>query len=371
MDYEIDFLAVGNGERSGDAIALRFGNLKGLRAEQFVVVIDGGTKASGDRLVELIRGTYATDKVDLVISTHPDGDHASGLSVVLEELEVSELWMHQPWNHSAEICEMFHDGRITDESLDERIREALEHANELEGIAEKKGIPIREPFTGVTAGRFLKVLGPSRDYYQSLLPHFRDTPKPRAASLTAHGTWFSRATSAVMEAIKTVFESWNIETLSDPADDDTSAENNSSVVLLLNVDGNQVLFTADAGVPALTNAVTYSQALGVNLQSVPRIQVPHHGSKRNVEPAILNRILGPKLPTASDPRADKKSAIVSAAVEGSPKHPAKKVLNAFKRRGATVAVTRGTNLRWATIGAPARQGYSPASIEPLHSEVEE
>lgn len=46
MGYEIDFLAVGEGERSGDAIALRVwrpGNLD----RQAVIVIDGGTKETG------------------------------------------------------------------------------------------------------------------------------------------------------------------------------------------------------------------------------------------------------------------------------------------------------------------------------------
>ena len=35
MGYEIDILAVGEGERSGDAMAVRFGNLHGRPDEQF------------------------------------------------------------------------------------------------------------------------------------------------------------------------------------------------------------------------------------------------------------------------------------------------------------------------------------------------
>ena len=101
MGYEIDFLPVGEGEKSGDAIALRFGNLHGNRDEQTVVVIDGGFKGTGEKLVEHIRHYYGTDDVDLVISTHSDADHVSGLTVVLEELRVGHLWMHQPWNRTA------------------------------------------------------------------------------------------------------------------------------------------------------------------------------------------------------------------------------------------------------------------------------
>jgi hypothetical protein len=54
MGYEIDFLPVGEGEKSGDAIALRFGNLFGNRNEKTVVVIDGGFKETGEKLVKHI-----------------------------------------------------------------------------------------------------------------------------------------------------------------------------------------------------------------------------------------------------------------------------------------------------------------------------
>ena len=60
MPYEIDVLAVGEGERSGDAIAIRFGD-PGTRPDQWpVIVVDGGTLDSGERLVDLIKNSYGT-----------------------------------------------------------------------------------------------------------------------------------------------------------------------------------------------------------------------------------------------------------------------------------------------------------------------
>ena len=112
MGYEIDFLPVGTGECSGDAIALRFGSLQGSRNEQTVIVIDGGYKEDGEKLIEHIKTFYGTGSVDLVISTHPDNDHSSGLAAVLEELKVGRLWMHKPWEHTDDIARMFHDGRL-------------------------------------------------------------------------------------------------------------------------------------------------------------------------------------------------------------------------------------------------------------------
>ena len=71
MGFEVDFLSVGDGQRSGDAIALRLGNLHGPRDEQVVMIIDGGTTESGERLAEHVRHFYRTTQVDFALLTHP------------------------------------------------------------------------------------------------------------------------------------------------------------------------------------------------------------------------------------------------------------------------------------------------------------
>jgi hypothetical protein len=46
-------LAIGDGERSGDAIALRYGNpLAGYQ----VIIVDGGNKTSSEELVRHVTG---------------------------------------------------------------------------------------------------------------------------------------------------------------------------------------------------------------------------------------------------------------------------------------------------------------------------
>jgi hypothetical protein len=65
MGFEIDFLPVGAGEKSGDAIAVRFGDLS--RNEPTVSVIDGGTQDSGEALVSHVRQHYGTNRVDFAI----------------------------------------------------------------------------------------------------------------------------------------------------------------------------------------------------------------------------------------------------------------------------------------------------------------
>lgn len=331
--YEIDFLPVGNGEKSGDAIALRYGNLNGNRNEQYVVVIDGGFKESGEKLVEHIKTYYNTDHVDIVISTHPDADHAGGLEVILDDLEVGYLWMHQPWNHTGDIANMFQDGRVTDNSVREALRRSLDNARNLERLAQSKGIPIIEPFEGLkdTMG-CLRVLGPRESFYEYLLPEFRGTPEPKEASGLVQ-----KALAGIQEVVHRIAEKWDLETLDDSGE--TGAENNSSAIILLTVDGRSSLFTGDAGIFALEEVADLLEKESFDFSSLKFIQVPHHGSKRNVGPKILDRIIGPK--QKEDVRL--KHAFVSASEDGEPKHPSKKVTNSFRRRGAYVYPTQGVH----------------------------
>jgi beta-lactamase superfamily II metal-dependent hydrolase len=362
IPYEVDFLPVGQ-SKSGDAIALRFGNLTGARSEQRVVVIDGGYTETGKTLVEHIKTYYQTDRVDLVISSHPDFDHSAGLEVVLEQCEVGTLWMHQPWQHTTDIAKAFKDGRITDNSFGESLRKSLENACRLERLATRQGIPIIEPFTGLAdeSGRVF-VVGPTQSYYESLLPGFRCAPEIKSSFGSG---MFGQAVRAVQEVVKSIAEAWNIETLDDTGE--TSAENNSSTIVMVALDEECLLFTADAGMPALSAAADALDAIGFDYNRIKLSQVPHHGSRRNVGPTILNRLFGPPLESASELR----SAFVSVAAEGAPKHPSKKVMNAYKRRGVTVHATAGLSKCHRNSLAPLRPNWFASTPVEFFYEVED
>lgn len=354
MAYEIDFLAVGDGEKSGDAIALRYGNLTGSRSEQTVMVIDGGTKASGEALVSHVRTYYGTNVVNYVVSTHPDLDHASGLSVVLEELDFGTLVMHQPWNHAAYIKDAFQSGRITASGLEEKLRRELEAAHALEDLALKKKRPVVEPFAGVgTQDGTLLFLGPTVDYYRELLCQFRCTPEVKQSSI------FQRVAITLQEATSYVLETMQFETLRDPVgvEENTSSENNSSAILLLTLEGNRILLTADAGFEALIRAEDFAKSNGIDLATLSFLQVPHHGSRRNVGPTVLDRIKAP-------------TAFVSVGPSCEPKHPSRKVTNALRRRGSLVYVTKGQSI-WHRNGAPPRSTYVDIQPVPFYPQVED
>lgn len=358
MAFQLDVLTVGDKSRSGDAMALRFGDL--ANNQQSVVIIDGGFTASGEALVEHVRTHYGTSNVDLVVSTHPDADHSSGLAVVMEKMTVGRLWMHRPWNHTQDIAKMFTDGRVSDMSVAEGIRKSLDDVRHLERLASKKGVSIEEPFAGKVIGDGtynFTVLSPTIEFYEDLLLDFRCTPKAKEQSA------LEMVMKLIAEQAKKVAEKFDIETLREPKG--THAENESSVVMLFEGGGKRVLFTADAGPKALFLALGALATYQIDVDSLTHIQVPHHGSRRNVGPTLLNSLLGPKL--SLDAR--KRIAFVSACPDGAPKHPSAQVLNAYRRRGAHV--WGGTGPTVMLNDGAGRAGWTALDPHPLHEEVDD
>ena len=359
--FEIDFLDI-ESSKSGDAIPLRYK----MNEATTIHIVDGGFQDTGESVIEHVKKYYDNASyIDRVVASHPDGDHLGGLRTVLEELDVGELWMLRPWLYADEIIDRF--TRFSSvENLKKRLKEIYPNIAALEEIAEKKDIPIYEPFQGAAIGAFT-VMAPTRARYLDLIVESEKTPEsveeaqePAAAGL---GTLLERAAAKVVAFVKAA---WGVEVFSP---EETSAENEMSVVQYANLCGKHILLTADAGRGALAEAADYAPYVGLALPGIDRFQVPHHGSRRNVSSEILDRWLGEKL--ASKPREGetKFSAIVSAA-KADKDHPRKAVVRACIHRGAKVVSTEGSSLRTA-YNAPSRDGWSAAELLPYSEEQED
>jgi len=299
MGYEIEFFPVGDASKAGDAISVRFGSNGNYR----VIIIDGGTDDAGETIVNHVREVYGVNTiVSDVISTHPDSDHACGLRTVLQELPVERLWVHGLWHHASEILNLFENANWTVQGLSKAIKDEYPVIGELFDIAAKYNIPVYEPFAGANIGPFT-VLSPNKATYQHLIPQFRKTPAPNSDLLKARSIWLATQKNSLFSQFLTkasdtvadwISESWNIELLREGGV--TAAENESSVVLFGDFEGRKVLLTADSGVNALNWACDNATGLGLDVSGTEFIQVPHHGSRRNVSPSTLDRIIGPKLP---------------------------------------------------------------------------
>jgi beta-lactamase superfamily II metal-dependent hydrolase len=366
VGYEIDFLRVGEESKSGQAIVLRFGNLFGPREQQRVMVIDGGFLETGDRIIDHVTNLYGTDYIDVVVSTHPDADHVKGLEKVLLELDVRELWMHLPWTHPAAEEKLFEAAGQVSPKIAERVAKAIEAAQTLEVVANSQNVPVVEPFG--PAAEFdgqLVILGPSRPFYEQLLIEEGEQTAIKEAIYAAGRGASNLLEAATAPVTNWLDESWDVETLTDEGT--VSPMNESSAVFELRNDGGRVLLTADAGQRALGQVADVIGAAGLATQPYELVHVPHHGSRRNVGPTVLNRLVG----TIGERGQNTWAACACAAAKGDPKHPSKKVANAFTRRGATTWVTRTRSL-WFYRNAPPRPDWSAATDpEPLYSKVED
>jgi beta-lactamase superfamily II metal-dependent hydrolase len=344
--FEVDFLPVGDGERCGDAIAIRFGS----EGRYKVLVYDGGTRESGRSLVEYIKLYYQTSHIDYLVNSHPDAGHASGLSVVMDQMTVGEVWIHQPWKYSPVISRYLQDRQRADNSPAARLREEMSATYELERLALRKGIPINEPFLGSAIGPFV-VLSPEEDWYvQELIPAFEKSTEQNdsgaAKGAARVGGEAGKATAGW------IAEQWDVEMLRENAE--TSAENESSVILFGVIDNKGILLTGDAGIKALTKSVDLMAAKRLSLPGMVHfLQVPHHGSRCNVSSSVLDRIVGSR--KGADDGKPTKTAFVSVS-KMSATHPRKSVVNALIRRGVNVFATKGMILHHQH-NMPQRDGW--------------
>ena len=128
----------------------------------------------------------------------------------------------------------------------------------------------------------------------------------------------------------------------------------------------RVLLTGDAGIWALSLAAYHAEQNQLLLRQFDFVQVPHHGSRRNVGPTVLNRLLGPIQPQGAGRRFD---AFISAPQDDDT-HPRKVVVNAFMRRGGMVIATQGLKKIYYG-GFGQRASYSDARALEFASQVEE
>jgi beta-lactamase superfamily II metal-dependent hydrolase len=320
--YELDFFAVGEGERSGDAITVRY-TIPG-QDNPIVGVIDAGFAPNGEIIAEHIPTHYGTNRVDWCLSTHPDGDHINGMGVVVRNLDVRNLMIHRPSVHGYAS------------------NSGAKPAEELAKLAEKKGAGVVEPFTGIGGfNESLLIAGPTQAFYRQMLAEQVETTKATAPKV-------SLAEAAVVKRARRFLEKFPVEIPFGDAGG-TNPRNNSSAILSLMIGDRHLMFFGDAGVPAINGAMDYLDEQ--SRTAYPRVAVlPHHGSRRNLDLATIQRVFGPH-------SGHYGAAVASVSTESD--NPSPRVANAVGRRGYEVPVTRGQTFRYAHE-APPRPGWDAA-----------
>lgn len=363
MKYEIDFIGVDD-DSSKDAAATCFRFFSQELGRYITVVYDGGFAVHGKALVEHIKKYYFNGRkpcIDIVICSHSDNDHASGLAEVFDACTISYLIMNRPWEYAEELYDKIEDGRKTVDSLARDLRERYSAISDLEKKAIQQGTEILEGFQGeIFSNVPLWILSPTKEFFLQKIVESPKTPLREDTS----SSFLQKAFESLQNTVATIKDYWNIDAIREG--EETSPENETSIVLYgdMGEDG-AFLLTGDAGVQALTAAADYADYKGIDLHKVTFHQIPHHGGRRNVSPSVLNRIVGAIQPRGTTP---KKTAYVSVAKNSD--HPKKMVVNAYIRRGVRVYEARSSS-KWHHKGdIPGRDDYSEATPLSFSENVE-
>lgn len=259
--------------------------------------------------------------------------------------------MLRPWLYATDLIHRFSKFTSVD-NLAKRLKELYPNLAALEELAIKHNVTIMEPFQGALIGDF-HVLAPSKKRYLDLIVESDRTPE---ASMEEERSFTEAAGQLWKKAVNFIKSAWGEEYF---PDDDTSPENNMSVIQYAYLCDKKILLTGDAGRAALHEAADFAPNVGLFLPGIDRMQVPHHGSRHNVSSEVLDRWLGARF--ADKPASATFTAIVSAA-KADEDHPRNSVVRAFMHRGANVISTEGSDKRTGH-NAPDREGW--VAVKPM------
>lgn len=275
------------------------------------ILIDGGYRKDVDQISEFLsERLYETgsSQIDHLVCSHCHDDHAGGLAEIVTNrlFRIGTAWVRDlRGDRSALNAE-----RISqlNESRAKLVLDKLEKSEKtrveiLEGLEKYyPDTPIRDPFLGEAIGPLI-ILGPTYEFFQQQYAKFDD----RDFLAELEGRYEKRASATARN------------NSDKPLGDYVSPENEVSTILAYPYNtgsGEEVyLLTADAGREALRDVISRD---GSALRNIRGFQIPHHGSRRNLDEDIIAH-LAPQ------------TSYVSC--EGNNKHPSRKLVNEIKKHG--------------------------------------
>lgn len=343
---DVDILPASTKSSGGDSVLIRIGQFSYNNPrsnKQKVILIDGGYVENAERIENHLNVHYNTDTIDLVIISHPDMDHIAGFAKLLDNgrIKVKKTFIHDPWKHAHVIFQRTQDGRRTTNSIKGKFEDTLKKLSVVLDVCD--GVNT-EPFGLTNLPEFnLKILGPSKETYRNLLLQFEGMEKQHQRRTISENIYTDERhhyTDSVRHFLDAPI---------------TSAKNDTSTVILLQ-DSEQkplVLFTGDVGVDGLSEALAIADENKIGYQNVSLFQIPHHGSVKNLNAHLLDKI-NPKM------------AYVSAPPEN-PDHPSAVMLNGItqQKKIPTLHVMDTNGVLFRFENSPTRPGWdsTPKQVE--------
>jgi beta-lactamase superfamily II metal-dependent hydrolase len=316
----IDMLDVGK----GDAYVVELYDDQGTK---FVFVVDGGTAERSDILLSHVRN-YHNNTINLAVSTHPDTDHIGGLISLFENANIGHLFLNDPRDFISQDTLMQRARTNLSRDEVEVFKSAFDRMDELKELAQAQSTTHHPATFADSQPRFswggwsVYILGPSENLFRDIWLN-EDVVRD----------WFSSDTVDQL-----VSSQPQTSVLDDPSID-TKPVNNSSIIMLIEGYGKKYLFTGDAGKRAIRDAMAVR-----DIRSLTWLDVPHHGSRRNLDTEIINH-LAPNTSYISSP--------------GTTKHPRRTIVRALQKAGSRVYSTCKNSHMCHQVGL-TRQGWNTA-----------
>ena len=319
------------------------------------VLIDGGSSSNAPQVKYFLLAREYTSFA-AAVCTHPHEDHAGGLIEVVKDprFGFATAWMHDIRKHvSSDALRRASSGSS---SQAQGVKEVVETTKELFSAFGGRNLYPMEPFAGTTVSIFpnLVVLGPSRRFYENVISDFTRTEEiPLWAALetltgkpTGHESLFYGPSNRTVNlaslfapALVPIPFAGVLRNSGVKVTATTQPSNNTSVILGSIFNGNRLMFTADAGSPALDRVPT-------DWHGLTWMQVPHHASNGNLSQRDIERFFP-------------MYACISAC--GDCNHPSRAIVNGLIKVGAQVFSThQSSNLHFYVGNVPSRWDYSPA-----------
>jgi hypothetical protein len=174
----------------------------------------------------------------------------------------------------------------------QRLLKSIDQLTKFISLVDSYGIDRSEPFYGVNAGP-IQVLGPSVEFYESLLPSFHRLSEFVSNESTLEERLASEEYLVDLSEPLRKFAETERACPTVDENNNSSAENESSAVREITVDERRYLFTGDAGVTAFHDVQTRA-----DLRNIYWLDVPHHGSRRSMTSDLIST-MSPHLAYAS------------------------------------------------------------------------
>jgi hypothetical protein len=261
----------------GDCLLLEYGDA----ARPHRVLIDGGTPGTWKHLKPVLEGLPKEQRrFELLVVTHVDADHIGGVLGLfdgkLEGLSFDDIWFNG-YRHLRDVEEF---GPVQGERLTTHLWEQ-QSWNKAFGrgavvVPDTGALPTKE----LPGGLRLTLLSPTREKLRELLPVWEK--KCAEAGLDPQ---LEPPAEVLAPPGLEPMGGLDVEALANEAfKEDDSEANGSSIAFVAEYGGRKVLFGADAHPSVLREAI---QRLPGGRVQVDAFKLPHHGSRKNLDPELL------------------------------------------------------------------------------------